>query len=347
MNPGLTRIWQNRGLGARLLWPLSLVYCSLNWLRSRLFQAGWLRVHRLPVPVIVVGNVIAGGAGKTPLVMTLVRHLQEKGWRPGVVSRGYGRQAGPGLEVHAHLTARQCGDEPLLIKQGTGAPVFVNDDRVEAARALMRAHPQVNLIVADDGLQHHRLGRTINIAVFDERGLGNGWLLPAGPLRESWPRWTGAGSAIAPIHLVVTATALPTVAGLRCTRHLGSHAWAADGASVSLETLRSCRLQALAGIARPEAFFEMLEQRGLALERRLGFADHHEFQLSDVPNDAQLTLLMTEKDAVKIMPWAGQLKTRLLAVPLQINPDPGLFQAIEQLLERDGAAHHPIPSHHG
>lgn len=347
MSSGLTRIWQSRGVAARLLWPLSLVYRALSALRLGLYRAARLPVHRLPVPVIVVGNFTAGGAGKTPLVMALVRQLQEKGWHPGVVSRGHGRRPGPGLEVQAHLAAQQCGDEPLLVKQRTGVPVFVDDDRVEAARALIQAHPQVDLIVADDGLQHHRLGRDINIAVFDERGVGNGWLLPAGPLREPWPRRTETGSAIAPIDLVVTATAMPNIPGLLCTRSLAPHAWAADGSRVALESLRSSRLQALAGIARPEAFFDMLEQHGLRLERRLGFADHHDFQPDDLPDDAQLTLLMTEKDAVKLMPLAGRLKTRLLAVPLQITPDPGLFDAIDQLLKRTGGSTHPIPSRHG
>lgn len=348
MSLTLHQIWRDRGPAACLLWPLSLLYQVLSACRLALYRHGLRPVTRLPVPVIVVGNVVAGGAGKTPLVMALVRHLQERGLRPGVISRGHGRRHSTCLEVLPGMPAQQCGDEPLLIRQRTAAPVFVATDRVQAARTLLQSYPEVDLIVADDGLQHHRLWRDINIAVFDERGLGNGWLLPAGPLREHWPR---KNRSIHPplrgIDLTVLSSPNPAVAGLICRRQLARQAYAHDGSSQALASLRGRRLHAIAGIAKPEAFFDMLRQEGLHLEDTRAFPDHHDYQNDDLPDDPQITLLVTEKDAVKLMPMAPRLKSQLLAVPLQLDPEPALFQAIESLLGQSLKPAHPIPSGHG
>lgn len=344
----LSQVWRHRRPLACLLWPLSLLYRLVGSCRLALYQARWLPVVRLPVPVIVVGNVIAGGAGKTPLVMALVRHLQEQGLRPGVISRGHGRSNRACLEVLPQMTARDCGDEPLLIRQRTAAPVFVASDRVRAGLALLQSYPAVDVIVADDGLQHHHLWRDINIAVFDERGLGNGWQLPAGPLRERWPRKT---RSIAPpvrgIDLVVASVPSKDVAGLVCRRELAQRAYAPDGSSQTLQSLRGQRLHALAGIAKPEQFFEMLRQKGLQLEQTRAFPDHHDYTLDDLPSDPQVTVLMTEKDAVKIMPLHAGLECRLLAVPLQLDPEPAIFEAIHALLPQSREPAHPIPSGHG
>lgn len=311
-----------------------------------LYRRGWLATERLPVPVIVVGNVVAGGAGKTPLVMALVKHLQGHGWRPGVISRGYGRSSKACLAVQADMNAAECGDEPLLIRRATGVPVFVAATRVDAGRALLQAHPMVNLIIADDGLQHHRLERDVNIAVFDERGLGNGWLVPAGPLREPWPRTSrGDTDPVRPIDLIVRSAEVPDLNGFVCRRRLADQARAADGSPVALTDLRGQRLQALAGIAKPAQFFDMLRQRGLILERTTGFADHHAFSAADLPQDTAVTVLMTEKDAVKLMPLAARLPQgpRLLAVPLELEPDPNLWRELESRLKARQQATHPIP----
>ena len=170
----LQRAWLHRGPLACLLWPLSQIYGLVNALRRELFRRGWLKSENAPVPVLVVGNLVAGGAGKTPLVMALVRHLQASGRQPGVVSRGYGRQSEQCLEVLPKMSANLCGDEPLLIRQSTGAPVFVAHRRIDALRALLQAHPHTDLVICDDGLQHYALRRDLNIAVFDDRGIGNG-----------------------------------------------------------------------------------------------------------------------------------------------------------------------------
>ncbi len=184
----LQRAWLHRGLLACLLWPFSLLYRAIAALRRLAYRRGWKTAHSVGVPVIVVGNVVAGGAGKTPVVMAVVRHLQARGLAVGVVSRGYGRRTQDGREVRAESDPRDVGDEPLLVQRTTGAPVVVDRDRVAAARRLLAAHPEVRVIVSDDGLQHLALGRDVEICVFDDRGVGNGWLLPAGPLREPWPR---------------------------------------------------------------------------------------------------------------------------------------------------------------
>ncbi len=185
MREALQRAWLRRGVLAWLLRPISLVFGALAAARRGLYRAGALRSTRLPVPVIVVGNVLAGGAGKTPVVIAVLEHLRAQGLRAGLVSRGYGRAADDCREVPADGDPHAVGDEPLLVKQRTGVPVFVAPRRAEAALALLRTHPATQVIVTDDGLQHYALARDIEVCVFDERGAGNGWLLPAGPLRSS------------------------------------------------------------------------------------------------------------------------------------------------------------------
>jgi tetraacyldisaccharide 4'-kinase len=342
----LPRAWLSRGLLPRLLWPLSWLYRAMAGSQTWLYRHGWLAIERLPVPVVVVGNVVAGGAGKTPLVMALVKHLQDRGWRPGVISRGHGRRSKACLSVEANMNAADCGDEPLLIRQNTGVPVFVAASRVDAARALLQAHPMINLIIADDGLQHHRLWRDINLAVFDERGLGNGWLLPAGPLREPWPRASCADAGpVRPIDLIVRSADSPGLGGFVCRRQLAKHARAADGSAIALSELQGQRLHALAGIAKPSQFFDMLRQEGLILENTTGFADHHAFSAADLPQDPEVTVLVTEKDAVKLMPLASSQPhgPRLLAVGLELEPDPNFLRELESRLNAQDRAAHPIP----
>ncbi|MEO7010016.1 MAG: tetraacyldisaccharide 4'-kinase, partial [Caldimonas sp.] len=185
----LHQSWATRGPIARLLWPLAALYAALTSLRRMLYRIGWLRTERLPVRVVVVGNLIAGGAGKTPTVLALAAMLRRHGWTPAIVSRGYGgSRRGGVIAVRADTPASLCGDEPLLLHLRAAVPVFVGRDRAAAARALLRAHPEIDVVISDDGLQHLRLGRDLQVLVFDERGVGNGWLLPAGPLREALPQ---------------------------------------------------------------------------------------------------------------------------------------------------------------
>jgi tetraacyldisaccharide 4'-kinase len=338
----LQRAWLRRGPLACLLWPLALLFGMLGGLRRALYRAKILRSEKMPVPVLVVGNVVAGGAGKTPAVIALVQHLQAAGIRAGVVSRGYGRSGGGCLEVLPDTPPELSGDEPALIRRATRAPVFVAARRADAARALLAAHPATQLIICDDGLQHYALHRDIEIAVFDDRGAGNGWLLPAGPLREPWPErlQRGAGPDGRGIDLVLHTGALAAFAGFRSTRRLADHALRADGSRVALDSLAGARLIALAGIAAPQAFFDMLRARGLTLAEARALPDHYDFDSYPRPSDMGYSLICTEKDAVKLFPrQAGAL-----AVPLVFEPEPAFFAAFDALL---APLLSPLPSPHG
>jgi tetraacyldisaccharide 4'-kinase len=316
----LQAAWLRRGPLACALWPLSLLYAALFALRGLPYRLGWSQSERVPVPVIVVGNVIAGGAGKTPVVMAVVRHLQARGLRVGVVSRGYGRRTDDCREVIDGSDPRDVGDEPALIHHATKAPVFVARKRIEAARALLQQHPATQVIVSDDGLQHLALGRDIEICVFDDRGIGNGWRLPAGPLREAWPRHCD---------LVLHSGSKPAFAGgYTATRSLAQDALASDGRRVPLRTLAGKPVTALAAIARPEAFFGMLRARGLTLAETCALPDHSDFEGWLRPGDASLPLLCTEKDAVKL--W--RKVPDALAVPLEFTPSAEFFSALDAKL---------------
>lgn len=316
MRQALPRAWLRRGPLACMLWPLSLVFGALAAVRRALYRRGVLRSERAPVPVAVVGNVVAGGAGKTPVVIALVEHFRAGGLRVGVVSRGYGRRGESCLPVTAASDARDVGDEPLLIATRCRVPVVVAARRIEAVSALMAAHPEVQLIVSDDGLQHYALARDLEICVFDARGTGNGWLLPAGPLREPWPR---------AVDLVLRSEGTPGIEGFVMRRRLAEFAVRADGKRIALEDLRGPHLSAVAGIARPEAFFDMLRAAGLQLHQTRALPDHHDFAgIAQTPE----TLICTEKDAVKL--WRHQ--PQAWAVPLVLEIEPAFWRALDAKL---------------
>lgn len=327
----LRAAWNRRGATARVLWPLAQLNAFAVARHKSQYQSGHVTATRLPVPVIVVGNVIAGGAGKTPTTLAIAAHLKAAGWRPGMVSRGYGRRSDAILEVTRQSTPEEAGDEPLLLQRRTAVPVFVGRERAQAGGALLAAHPDVDVLLCDDGLQHLALARDVEICVFDARGIGNGWLLPAGPLREPWPR---------PVDLVLTTEepaptlALPAGATLHhAKRALGPLAARADGQTVALADLKGAPLVAVAGIARPEAFFAMLRDCGLRVDQTVALPDH-----ADVTDFADLTaslprnatLLCTEKDAPKL--W--RLRPDALAVALELDVPAAFFRALDALLAR-------------
>lgn len=316
---GLQRAWARRGPLACLLWPLSLVYGALAALDRSLYASGLRRRERLPVPIVVVGNVVAGGAGKTPVVLALLEHLRERGIRAGVVSRGYGRRSDACREVQPGDDPRTTGDEPLLLRRRSGVPVFVARTRAEAGRALLRAYPGVQAIVSDDGLQHHALERDIEICVFDRRGIGNGWLLPAGPLREPWPR--------AVDFVLCDAAALPSVQGDRVERALAAYALRGDGTRRPLAEFAASPVHAIAGIASPDAFFDMLRAAGLQLAGTHALPDHADFG-DALPIPPAATVLCTEKDAVKL--W--RVRADAWAVPLEVRIAPAFWQRFDAAL---------------
>lgn len=286
------------------LWlrPLSALYGLLTGLRRQAHARGWRSVRAAPVPVIVVGNLVAGGAGKTPTTLSLVAALQRAGWHPGVVSRGHGGAGAAARPVQPDSTAPQVGDEPLLLRRRSGVPVWVGHDRAATALALCRAEPAVDVIVADDGLQHLGLHRDAQVLVIDRRGFGNGQLLPAGPLRE--PAW----AALPPRTVVVynapqPVTALPGhVASARLGVLLSLTDWWAGRpeAAIPLAALADTPLVAAAAIAEPRRFFDLLAAAGLR-PRLLPLPDHA--PLDDRPwGDGPERILVTEKDAVKLPP---------------------------------------------
>ena len=298
--------WYGRArLGALqriLLRTLSWIYAAGVWVRRRLYQWGVLKQVRLPVPVLVVGNLIIGGAGKTPVALALAQQLKEMGWRPGIISRGYGRKV-PGVRaVGMGDSPQHVGDEPLLYAQ-QGLPVFVGEKRAEAGRALLAANPSVNVLIADDGLQHLNLARDLEVVVFDQRGVGNGQLLPAGPLRESLARLSDPL-----VHGVIMQgnpdqTDWPVLPRFDMSLVPDAvYALNEPARQVPLKDFAGQSVLAIAGIGHPERFFNMLRNAGIKVDGQ-HFPDHHDFKAKDVPI-TRLPVMMTEKDAVKCQDFA-------------------------------------------
>ena len=321
-------LWVRTGVLTLLLLPFSALFAVVSGLRRLAYRHGWLDSVAVGVPVVVVGNITTGGSGKTPLVIWLVNHLRAQGHRPGVVSRGYGGAARGCVEVRPDSPPAEVGDEPLLIQSKTGVPVVVGRDRVAAARTLLARHPGVDVIVSDDGLQHYRLQRDLELAVIDAAsGLGNGWPLPAGPLREPKSRLASVDAVIQ----VVRGTAPPQAI---------DRAWRADYTAGRAYRLRVPREKlalsglpprdwlAVTGIGRPQGFFDMLQQQGVRFSPR-AFADHHAFEKQDLPADG--AVLMTEKDAVKCQGFAG---ADWWAVELDVAPEAGFIHWLDARLKQ-------------
>ncbi|GIZ51464.1 tetraacyldisaccharide 4'-kinase [Noviherbaspirillum aridicola] len=322
----LVRAWQRRGPLACVLWPLSLLFGLLAGLRRAGYRAGLFASETLPVPVVVVGNIFVGGTGKTPFTIWLVEQLRQAGFHPGVISRGYGAQRELPLSVGAASSTAQTGDEPALIARRTGCPVVVCRDRVAAARALLAEHPGVDLIISDDGLQHYRLGRDVEVVLCDARGNGNGWLLPAGPLREPASRRRD--------FTVVNGTAIPPgiPGGAWLMRLVAGEAYAlsAPASRLPLPSFAGRKIAAAAGIGNPSRFFAMLRGAGLD-PAELPLPDHHDFRDNPFSAIGAEIILITEKDAVK----CSQIDTirndpRIWVVPVTASVDPALAQRITE-----------------
>lgn len=321
------RIWMRRGSVAWLLWPLSLLFRMLVALRRALYRLGALKSVQLPVPVIVVGNIFIGGTGKTPLTIWLVQALRRAGFSPGVVSRGYGGKESVTHPVTATSDPKKIGDEPLLIAMNANCPVMVGRDRVAAAKALLADHPEVDVIVSDDGLQHYALARDVEIVLFDSRGAGNGWMLPAGPLREPVSRRRD--------FTVINGDALPVpdapirAENMHLMRLTGDHAEQLCDRSRRMrltqipETTGQARVAAAAGIGNPARFFAMLRLAGLRFSE-MPLPDHFEFSAGTFATlDADI-ILITEKDAVKcarIDALASDARIWIVPVETQIDAE--------------------------
>jgi tetraacyldisaccharide 4'-kinase len=303
MDKWLQQQWSGLSWWHMLLIPLSCLFWLLSSLRRYGYKTGLLRSGKLPVPVIVVGNISVGGTGKTPLVIWLVEQFKRSGFSPAVISRGYGGVTNQPASVNPESNPHQVGDEPVLLSRRCGCPVWVGQNRVETAQALLAEYPECDVIISDDGLQHYALQRDFEIAVVDSsRGFGNGRLLPAGPLRES-------GSRLKTVDAVVYNGDAPSEKQPRSDTfpmRLESgdfHNLHDQEAKTSIANLKDKRICAVAGIGNPQRFFHQLTQAGLQFESR-SFPDHYNFQPEDLQIENADVILMTEKDAVKCIAFA-------------------------------------------
>ena len=351
----LTRQWQQVGLYAVLTWPLHALMWLLVKGRRLLYRLGAFHATVLPLPVVVVGNRIAGGAGKTPTTLALLQHLRAHGWQPGLLSRGHGGSASRAkapvvLDAGSapHQNAGITGDEPWLLWQRTGVPVAVCAQRAVGAQALQARHPNLNVLVCDDGLQHLALARDLEIVVFDERGAGNGCLLPAGPLREPLSSPSGARDGQPPLVLYNAEKPSTPLPGQLAKRRLQApQMWewwrqqCADGPRLAAQDTTQATTWAAAGIAQPERFFQALEAMGHRFQR-LPLADHAALEHLPWPPEARHVIL-TEKDAVKLSPEAlsrHSPHTQVWVCPLDFSPEPAFWQALDARL----APHRPRPA---
>ncbi|PKO47314.1 MAG: tetraacyldisaccharide 4'-kinase [Betaproteobacteria bacterium HGW-Betaproteobacteria-22] len=305
MTQWLKKQWQGFTLWHILLLPISLIYWGLISVRRLLYRVGVFKSDRLRAPVIIVGNINVGGTGKTPLVVWLVERLKQAGYQPGVVSRGYGGKIKHVVEVTQASNPQLVGDEPVLIATQAGCPVFVGVKRVEAGQALLRAYPQCDVVISDDGLQHYSLQRDIELIVLDGKLVfGNGCLLPAGPLREPVSRMRTVDAVISNGELIgkrcLFKQCSPVVMQLQPAPFYNL---ANNQQKVDIEAFEGKRVLAVAGIGNPARFFDQLTRLGLKFEAR-AFEDHHQFTPADLDVAGTDVIVMTEKDAVKCSAFA-------------------------------------------
>lgn len=328
--------WQKKGLLSLAMWPLSRIYGMAVARRKARFTRHPERIYHDSLPVVVVGNLYVGGTGKTPVVIALVQALQARGWHPGVVSRGYGsRPADKPRAGQGALDPSLFGDEPALVAAETQAPVCVHPDRPAAVRRLRRQYPQVNIVVSDDGLQHLALGRDIEIIVQDARGVGNGRLLPAGPLRESADRLDSVDFVVSNLQAgepapapgmarsVDMALAPIAVEHLSTGERLAWCDW--------LDRHAEARCAAVAAIGRPERFFAMLRHHGLTPVQTRALPDHYDYEHPPFDDLSADCILITPKDAVKCR---GLNDARLYSVhPGPQFSDPGWLDLVHDMLQ--------------
>ena len=332
--PRLDHYWNTvNGLSIALL-PLSLLFSLVAGFRRLAYRIGLLHIRRFPLPVLVVGNITVGGTGKTPLVTWLADHLRSQGWRPGIVSRGYGGSARHWpQQVRADSDPATVGDEAVMLAALTACPMCVGPDRPAAVEALLQ-HTDVNIVISDDGLQHYALARDLEIAVLDgERRLGNGFLLPAGPLREPKTR-------LRSVDLVVV-NGQAEEGEFSMELHQPSVRPLTGGEAMDLSRFSGAPVNAVAGIGNPQRFFDLLGRHAIDV-RPHPYPDHHAFEAGDLAFDDDLPILMTETDAVK----CRRLPCRnCWVVHVDAQPNAGFVQrlntALEEFVDGQEAAGHP------
>ncbi|MDO8292887.1 MAG: tetraacyldisaccharide 4'-kinase [Gallionella sp.] len=325
-----------------ILFPLSLLFRLLVALRRALYRGGILSSYKLAVPVIVVGNISVGGTGKTPLTLALAQQLGDRGWHPLIVSRGYGGGAQQPRQVDADSAAQQVGDEPLLMAQRNLCPVWIGKDRAAAAQAALQAHPQCDVVLCDDGLQHYRLQRDAEVAVIDgARGFGNGFMLPAGPLREPVTRLqsvdavviNGSETSAADLFKQGAMNLAPTI-GQYAMRLSGEifHNLLDPGKMAAASHFHTLNNHAVAGIGHPPRYFRHLQTLGIAFTPHT-FPDHHPYSADDLAFAGCDAILLTEKDAVKCAAFAD---ARYWVLRVDAQLDSALIDHILRKIESHG-----------
>lgn len=318
-----------------ILFPFSLIFSAASYVRRKVFQYRLFKVIHLPIPVVTIGNLTVGGTGKTPLTMALAKEMVHLGYHVGIISRGYGGKTKRPIEVNLDSRVGEVGDESILLAT-VGCPVFVCRDRVAAGQALLKQYPQTDLMLCDDGLQHYRLHRVVEICLIDgQRGWGNGLMLPAGPLREPLCRLkhtdavvinspTGEDGVVVSHPFLFRMSLVPGLfRNLRRPEQV-----------CSAQDFNQYPIAALCGIGNPDRFFQTLDQLGLQFDA-YHFPDHHVFQRDDLPDAA--IILVTEKDAVKLvqLSYLEQMGDRIWVLPVRAVVLPELATWLDKRLKHE------------
>ena len=320
----ILRAWQHKNAFYYLLLiPLSWVFSVLSILRRCSYKVGLFKAHRLPVPVVVVGNINMGGSGKTPVVIWLVNQLKKQGYQPGVISRGYGVKNRQPMRVQQDSLAAEVGDEPLLISRRCDCPVWVGVNRVEAGKSLLKIHPECDVIISDDGLQHYRLQRNVEIIVADQQTALGQRLLPAGPLREPISRLETVDAIICNGESVI-----PGAYEMQLTSQT-FYNLANTSLKVNAAHFKNKTVVALAGIGKPERFFDYLRDLGLVFNN-ISFEDHYAFTTQDLDSIECEALIMTEKDAMKCEAFA---KAHYWVLPVEAKIEAALLPLLLKKLK--------------
>jgi len=307
----LSRLHYSKSLFPLLLFPLSAIFFLIFFIRKYLYQFNFLKSFKLNVPVIVIGNITLGGTGKTPLIIHLAKELKKNGYHPGIISRGYGARSISATEVNQKSDIDEVGDEPILIQKHTHMPVFVSKDRVMAATVLIKKHKKIDVILSDDGIQHYRLMRDVEVLVIDgTRGFGNGYLLPAGPLRELKHKLNDVDAIVCNHKKVIDGSYLMKYKSKFLVNLKTKQ-------KIPLSKVRLSNIHAIAGIGNPDRFFNDLKSLGLVFNSS-AYQDHYRFTKKDFKTMGGKNIIMTEKDAVKCEKFA-QDNFWYLPVDVDIN----------------------------
>ena len=286
------RFWYRRGILAWLLWPVSLLFLLGVFLRRALYALRIFKSAHPGIPVIIVGNLTVGGSGKTPLVIWVAEFLKSKGWSPGIVSRGYGAKVEAPRAATVASDAAQVGDEPIVLSRRSGCPVWIGAERVRVAAVLRREEPKVDVLILDDGLQHYVMRRDVEIAVVDARGFGNGFLLPAGPLREPKGRLRSVDAVVAHGSTGTKGFSMSLEGDV-------AHRMSDARERKPLSAFAGQKVHAVAGIGDPNRFFQQLGKAGIRVVPH-PFPDHHRFTPRELEFGDEAPVMLTEKDAVKL-----------------------------------------------